>query len=241
MTVVSTSSVNDSASVRDYLIEALRIDLIGPRSEDEALQHERLSYAPSRWYLTGFLAPTGAPNAQRAQDAEEELDEPSEPTQGGDDASAPERGSGKRVFLPSSMGLSVLADASTTRLDIVLSWGDYAPEADPAGDTGKQSDKPGDEPSMDPGRRRFAPWVRRPRAETINVDLASVRVGTPVRFDVPASGGLEFVCLVRETQVRGVEGSLDARAVSLFVVNRRHAAEDDDLQDNVRRQTNPVH
>ena len=115
MTVVSTSSVNDSASVRDYLIEALRLDLIGPRAGDEALQHERLPYAPSRWYLTGFLAPTGAPDAQRAQDAEEELDEPSEPTQGGDDASAPERGSGKRVFLPSSMGLSLLADASATR------------------------------------------------------------------------------------------------------------------------------
>ena len=77
MTVVSTSTVNDSASVRDYLIEALQLDLIGPRSGDEALQYERLPSAPSRWYLTGFLAPTGAPDAQRAQDAEEELDEPS--------------------------------------------------------------------------------------------------------------------------------------------------------------------
>ena len=131
MTVVSTATVNDSASVRDYLIEALRLDLIGPRTGDEVLQYERLPSAPSRWYLTGFLAPTGAPDAQRAQDAEEELDEPSEPTQGGDDASAPERGSGKRVFLPSSMGLSLLADASATRLDIALSWGDYAPEEDP--------------------------------------------------------------------------------------------------------------
>ena len=231
MTVVSTSTVNDSASVRDYLIEALRLDLIGPRAGDEALQHERLPYAPSRWYLTGFLAPTGAPDVQRAQDAEEELDEPSEPTQGGDDASAPERGSGKRVFLPSSMGLSFLADASATRLDIALSWGDYSPDEDPAGDAGNQSDEPGDEPSAGSGRRRFAPWVRRPRAETINIDLASVRVGKPVRFDVPASSGLEFVCLVRETRVRGAEGSLDARAVSLFVVNRRQAAEDDDLQD----------
>ena len=231
MTVVSTSSVNDSASVRDSLIEALRLDLIGPRTGDEALQHERLPYAPSRWYLTGFLAPTGALDAQRAQDAEEELDEPAEPTQGGDDASAPERGSGKRVFLPSSMGLSFLAEASATRLDIALSWGDYAPDEDPAGDAGNQSDEPGDEPSAGLGRRRFAPWVRRPRAETINIDLASIGLGTPVRFDVPASGGLEFVCLVRETQVRGVEGNLDARAVSLFVVNRRQAAEDDDLQD----------
>ena len=231
MTVVSTSTVNDCASVRDYLIEALRLDLIGPRTGDEALQHERLPYAPSRWYLTGFLAPTGAPDAQRAQDAEEELDEPSEPTQGGDDASAPERGSGKRAFLPSSMGLSFLVDASAMRLDIALSWGDYAPNEDPAGDAGNQRDEPGDEPAAGPGQHRFAPWVRRPRAETLYVDLASIGVGTPVRFDVPASGDLEFVCLVRETQVRGFEGNLDARAVSLFVVNRRAATEDHDLQD----------
>ena len=231
MTVVSTATVNDSASVRDYLIEALRLDLIGPRTGDEALQYERLPSAPSRWYLTGFLAPTGAPDAQRAQDAEEELDEPSEPTQGGDDASAPERGSGKRVFLPSSMGLSLLADASATRLDIALSWGDYAPEEDPAADAGNQSDETADEPSAGSGRRRFAPWVRRPRVETLNVDLASIPVGTPVPFDVPASNGLKFVCLVRETRVRGAEGSVEARAISLFVVNRRPAREDDDLQD----------
>ena len=29
------------------------------------------------------------------------------------------------------MGLSFLADASATRLDIALSWGDYAPDEDP--------------------------------------------------------------------------------------------------------------
>ena len=231
MTAFSTATAKDSASVRDYLIEALRLDLIGPHTGDKALHRERLPYAPSRWYLTGFLAPTGAPDEQRAQDAEEELDEPSEPTQSGDDASAPERGSGKRIFLPSSVGLSLLADASATRLDIALSWGDYAPEEDPVGEAGKPSDDLGDEPSAGSGRRRFAPWVRRPRAETIMVDLTSVAVGTPVVRAVPASGGLEFVCLVRETKIRVVEGNLDARAISLFVVNRRPATEDDDLQD----------
>ena len=229
MTVVSTSTANGSASVRDYLIEALRLDLIGPQPGDEGLQRERLPYAPSGWYLAGFLAPTGAPDAQRAQDAEEELDEPAEPIEGGDDASAPERGSGKRVFLPSSMGLSLLADRSVKRLHVVLSWGDYAPGEDPAGDAGNPSD--GNEPAAGTSRRRFAPWVRCPRAETIGIDLAAVQVGARVRLDVPASGGLEIVCLVRETRVRGVDGSLDARAVSVFVVNRRPAAEEDDLQD----------
>jgi len=227
----ANTSLNESAEVRDRLIDALRLDLIGPDPREDNLQHERLPHAPSRWYLTGFLAPTGAPDAQRAQDAEEELDEPSEPTQGGDDASAPERGSSKRVFLPSSMGLSALADAATKRLRIMLSWGDYAPEEEIASDAVETRDEPGGEANAGTARRRFAPWVRRPCAASVDVDLESVPVGTPVRFDVPESTGLDLVCLVRPTRVRGTEGNLDTRAISLFVVNRRRPAEDDDVQD----------
>ena len=99
------------------------------------MQHERLPQAPSRWYLTGFLVPTNAPDEQRAQDNEEELDEPTEPFHGSDDSSTPDRGSGKRNFLPSSMGLSILVDDETERLDVVVSWGDYSPEPSKAGGT----------------------------------------------------------------------------------------------------------
>ena len=171
----ANTPLNASAEVRDHLVEALRLDLIGPDPRDEAHQHERLPHAPSRWYLTGFLAPTGAPDGQRAQDAEEELDEPSEPTQGGDDASAPERGSSKRVFLPSSMGLSALVDAAAKRLRIALSWGDYVPEEDTASDAVDVSEEPGGEVSAGTARRRFAPWVRRPRSTTLDIDLDSVQ------------------------------------------------------------------
>ena len=254
MSAAPDPTFSDSAAVRDYLVEALRLDLIGPRPGDDALRRERLPHAPSRWYLTGFLAPTGAPEAWRAQDAEEELDEPSEPTQGGDDASTPERGSGKRVFLPSSMGLSVLVDESARHLRVELSWGDYMPEEDAANDAATASGKPrsdaateieepdngaategeasdSEEAKAGPARYRFAPWVRRPRAAAVDIDLASIQVGSPVRLDVAESGGLELVCLVRPTRVRGSDGKRDARAFSVFLVNRRRAAENDDLQD----------
>ena len=231
MSDAATPFLNASAGVRDYLLEALRLDLIGPRPRDGALQHERLPHAPSRWYLTGFLAPTGAPDAQRAQDAEEELDEPFEPTQGGDDTSTPEQGSSKRVILPSSMGLSALVDAAARRLRIALSWGDYAPEEETASGAVDVSEEPGGEASVGTARLRFAPWVRRPCVATVDIDLKSVQIGTPVRFNVPESSGLELVCLIRPTQVRGIDGNLDIRAVSLFVVNRRQPTEDDDVQD----------
>ena len=119
----------DSDTVRQELVETLRLDLIGPRPQDFALERERLPQTPSRWYLTGFVAPADAPEEQRAQDSEEELDEGSEPFHGSDDSSTPERGSGKRLLFPSSIGLSILVDEETTELRVDVSWGDYTPEA----------------------------------------------------------------------------------------------------------------
>ena len=222
----------NSAAVRDYLVAALRLDLIGPRPDDHQLQRERLPRAPSSWYLTGFLVPTDAPSRQKAQDAEEELDEPSEPTHGGDDASAPERGSGKRVFLPSSMGLSILADVTTKRLRVSLSWGDYAPEEPETSGTvtgGEEGDS--ERASVTMSRRRFTSWVRHPRAANIDVDLESVPDGLQKTFGIPKSGGLEIACLVRPTVVREPDRTLECRAVSLFIVNRRSPEQEDDLQD----------
>ena len=226
----------DSADVRRSLTEALRLDLIGPRPQDSDLQHERLPQAPSRWYLTGFLAPSEAPDAQRAQDAEEELDAPAEAVQGGDDSRTPERGSGKRVFLPSSIGLSVLVDAETRRLAVALSWGDYTPDdetgegGDAAPGDGEGQDEDKDEHDKTP-RRSFRPWVRRPRAAAVAFDLSTVELGTPARRAAPDSDGLELVCLARKTRVGTVDGDRDSRAVSLFVVNRRPPEGDDDRQD----------
>ena len=50
----------DSVQVRDSLIEALRLDLIGPHN-DHAFAAELLKETPSRWYLTGFLIPDRTP------------------------------------------------------------------------------------------------------------------------------------------------------------------------------------
>lgn len=46
-----------SVEVRARLVDILRRDLVGPGPQDEDLARERLSENPSRWYLTGFIAP----------------------------------------------------------------------------------------------------------------------------------------------------------------------------------------
>jgi hypothetical protein len=51
------------AEIREDLVRALRLDLVGPGREDDDLAREVLPQAPSRWYLTGFLVPYEAPAA----------------------------------------------------------------------------------------------------------------------------------------------------------------------------------
>ena len=116
MAQISAGQITGSASVRNYLTHALRLDLIGPRPDDAELAYELLPHAPSRWYLTGFLVPSNAPESQRAQDAEEEFDQPDDPFHGSDDAGTPERGSAKRNFFPSSIGMSILVNEETSSL-----------------------------------------------------------------------------------------------------------------------------
>ena len=96
---------------------------------DAALQHERLPQAPSRWYLTGFLAPGDAP--ERA-------------------TGAGQRGGARRAGRAAAWQVTMRArrigaatnasscprrwasacswDEETNRLDVAVSWGDYAPE-----------------------------------------------------------------------------------------------------------------
>lgn len=50
--------------VRGQLVDALQLDLVGP-SGPLGNPNEILAQSPSRWYLTGFLVPTDAKEAQR--------------------------------------------------------------------------------------------------------------------------------------------------------------------------------
>jgi hypothetical protein len=100
--------------VRTRLVNILRRDLVGPGPQDADLAHERLSENPSRWYLTGFIAPKEdeveaddpAMQEEDERDAEQELGSGAGGAAGNDEPSdAPVT---HRRFLPSSIGLTVL-------------------------------------------------------------------------------------------------------------------------------------
>src|SRR5690242_5441843 len=114
----------NSVQVRGRLVEALKLDLIGPCG-DIGNATEVLPQAPSRWYLSGFLVPLGAEALQRSDEAStEDLDQAGE---GGglDDDVQPERPAARQRYLPSSVGVSVILPASAKELRVKVSWGDY--------------------------------------------------------------------------------------------------------------------
>src|ERR1700721_917793 len=99
-----------SAEVRAKLVDALRLDLVGP-SGTLGDDKEALPQSPSRWYLTGFLVPLdAAPEDKSDETANDELDDAGEPG-GGDDDDVPEKPAARARDFPSSIGVSVLVPA----------------------------------------------------------------------------------------------------------------------------------
>lgn len=116
-----------AVDIRADLVRALELDLVGPENDGD-LGQEVLPQSPSRWYLTGFLIPTEAGEAQRTDATSEEgVDEVSD-SGGTDDAVPPEPASAKRAPFPSSLGLSLLVSGETQRLQAIVRWGDYRRE-----------------------------------------------------------------------------------------------------------------
>lgn len=194
-----------SAEVRDRLVDALRLDLVGPLPEDETHQHEVLPQAPSKWYLTGFLVPREASAEQRADDSgDEQVDEMDRPA-GGDDESAPETVSARKVFFPSSMGLSVLVAPGVDTLAVEVRWGTYKP----------QLDAPVEESQTESARETLlhTNWERTPHDETMSVPVKSGTHG----YEVEGGEGLRVIVAARPVQIGGIPSG--TRSVSVFLVN----------------------
>jgi hypothetical protein len=210
-----------SDAVRQDLVRALRLDLVGPvagNALDVEYENERLPMSPSRWYLTGFLVPSNAPDDQRSDEAsQEELDLAGDSDVEGDDDMMPEKGAAKRLNFPSSLGLSVLIPENVDALDALVSWGDYVPGQREAGPEVQAEDEitPGSAPIP-----RDQLWARTPRSETVRVSIAAP--GTQSRpIVVPRSGGLKIYCSARNAGGGATRLPIGTRAVAVFLVNER--------------------
>jgi len=194
-----------SLEVRERLVEALKLDLVGPWAGHELAEEKLRGWErPSKWYLTGFLIPSGTPPEESADGDEDDEMEEVATSAGSAEESADERKAAKKAFFPSSMGLSFLVSREAKELAACIRWGDYA-----RGEIAGEDDKP------------VPIWQRQPREERVAVALAGV--AEPVPYDVPGSGGLQLFVIERSLVTTDLEEHIPAgtRSVSVFLVNHR--------------------
>lgn len=199
-----------SVEIRSQLVDALRLDLIGPDSvRNLGTPDEVLTQAPSRWYLTGFLVPTDAGENQKADvDVTDELDAMAE-AGGTDDATAPEPPSARRNYMPSSIGMSVLVGVGTQKAQATVRWGNYRFQPAAEGQTWGQ-------------------WKRTACEERVDIALPD-QTKQPKEYEVPGSVGLRLAVSVRPVEDDAGQSGLPAgtRSVSIFLVNNRKPAPDE--------------
>lgn len=183
------------SDLRERLVRALEADLIGPFDPENG--DETLPLPPSRWYLTGFLAPQGGRDPQEDPTQEEDL--------GAEDAQSDEEGGDGRESetkqknrLPVSMGLSVLLPPGTDAVRVRASWAEYEPEEREVGEKKRP-------------KRVWRRVEREPVTRTVPLDPRKILDGIRIAEGVYLAGKLETVDLPEP----------GTRALALFLVNRR--------------------
>lgn len=197
----------DSAEVRQQLIDALQLDLIGPGPGDPIYARETIPQIPSLWYLTGFLVPDGAPLESRTDNtSDNELDTLSR-TGGGDDESTPEKTAARKGLLPSSMGLSFLLPRETTEVEVTVTWGDYFPLEVEGEEVTTDNTSP-------PEEKTSVPWKRIPQEFVFTIPIKKAQ------FSLPDTGGMQLIVNVAPLPSHPLlpPGS---KSMSVFLTNSR--------------------
>ena len=201
-----------SAQIRQQLVEALELDLIGPSSDDVARSRERLPQPPSIWYTTGFLVPnTFQEEAGRPQEgdipsyADQAGEDPSneaairqEEREGDDDATgSQEESSSKRNWFPSSAGLSLIVERGS-QIEVTVTWGDYEPP-----------EKGSDDKC----------WSRTPKQVPRNLTIDKLGPSP----DIPLEPNPEGLCLrwIARRTPKQLGYPADQWTVSVFLLNKR--------------------
>ncbi|MGA3122901.1 MAG: DISARM system helicase DrmA [Polyangiaceae bacterium] len=187
---------------RASLVAALQADLVGP-FDPKGSGAETLPIAPSRWYLTGFLAP----QADRETHNPDDQDDAAGTTLADEDENEPaaEPEPKQKNTFPASMGLSVFlppAVAAVESIEVTVSFAEYVREDRETGE----------------GKKKKAVWRRVPqpaRSVTLELTEDAIETGRPL----PDTPGIRVCGKLETAEAPGLPAQ--ARALAVFVVNER--------------------
>ena len=143
------------AEVRQQVIDMVKTDLLGPRSENEVLNQN-----PRFEYIVGMLAPKTGENDSNEQEIDSDafFEGDADYTAGEEDDNEPV--SANRFTTPSSIGISFYLENITKSFNIDVTWGDYSKA------TEKALNKDGKEISVNT-------YTRQPQKETVEINLSA--------------------------------------------------------------------
>ena len=234
-------TTDTALDIRSIIVGKFRRDLVGPGPDpvDADIARERLSENPSRWYLTGFLAPIADPLTLETPSAEEDTPSAQEEVEtftaeqeeagaGGavGDDDPPEAPNSKRRFLPSSIGLTVLLPPNVTEIEARISWGDYLTEPRlPESVLIPEDEQASDADPKSPKAQKVE-WIRVPHEQVVRVTVPDGRAEEPVIVPDSAAAQRSGGYLVLETHARKFsfvtpDGTEQVTALTVFLVNRR--------------------
>lgn len=196
--------MTDGNEIRAQILAALEADLVGPFSTSESAEQEALLLPPSRWYLTGFLAPLGDRETYDAT-ADDELGAGSD--EDDEDADAPEPEPKQKKRFPASMGFSVLLPKAISGTDIArvtVRFAEYIVDSLP----------------VEGSKRPRKVWRRVPRPPvTVDVPIEAKSLDKGVR--IPNADNIYIAGKVETAEAPGLPDG--TRALSIFLVNGRRA------------------
>lgn len=192
------------AEVRQKIIDAVRVDLMGPQTENEILDEN-----PRHAYIVGMLSSQTVEAREIADANEQEVDtdiayeDEEDYTSGEDDENEPITTT--HFKLPSSMGISFYVETSTDTMNLDVCWGDYVKSSE------TRATKEGKEYS-------HALYTRHPMKETIEIRFCEFEKSKEYRLICDSN---VYVHISRISLKNGYS------LVTAYVMNKRANSEND--------------
>ncbi len=203
--------MNDKSysKVRDKLLDALRIDLMGPLEEEEKLDESPLSS-----YITGLLYPRKISVSPDVEYENNDFMSAMDEEYIDDEEDEIEEMVGAKFKLQSSMGIRFYVNSDIEKLKVKVKWGQYYKDK-------IKPDKDSDEENKKKTGRTV--FVRVPKEEELILDIGDKNKNKNIEMALKDDPSIK----IKSSQIRLKSG---AKLVAVYLVNGKETCDERDFE-----------